>query len=211
MLEIRGRKSGRLISFPVAIAEHDGERYLVAMLGEKTNWALNARAGDGRAVLRHGRREEIRLTEELSDRRAAILRRYLQVAPGARPHFPIDRHAALEEFERIVDRYPVFRITSPRIDPLPPRRDAGPDRAVQANPRPPDPNSEQASAGGEGGHRRLGRGHPPAAVGDEPGQARRVRTIQDAGARPVLTAGRRPVRASAAGPAVLPNRYALRP
>ncbi|MDF2710461.1 MAG: hypothetical protein K0R62_6113 [Nonomuraea muscovyensis] len=113
MLEIRGRKSGRLISFPVAIAEHDGERYLVAMLGEKTNWALNARAGDGRAVLRHGRREEIRLTEELSDRRAAILRRYLQVAPGARPHFPIDRHAALEEFERIVDRYPVFRITSP--------------------------------------------------------------------------------------------------
>lgn len=117
-LEIRGRKSGRLISFPVAIADLDGERYLVAMLGEKTNWVLNARTAGGRAVLRHGRREEIRLVEEHSDRRAAILRRYLQIAPGARPHFPIDRRAAIEEFERIADRYPIFRITSPE-DPRP--------------------------------------------------------------------------------------------
>lgn len=109
-LDLRGRKSGRLISFPIAIADHEGERYLVAMLGERTNWVLNARAGDGRAVLRHGRREEIRLIEEPADRRAAILQRFLQVAPGARPHFPIDRNAASTEFERIADRYPVFRI-----------------------------------------------------------------------------------------------------
>ncbi|WP_280399717.1 nitroreductase/quinone reductase family protein [Nocardia carnea] len=110
-LELRGRKSGRLISFPIAIADHDGERYLVAMLGDRTNWVRNVRAGDGRAVLRHGRREEIRLIEETTGRRAAILRRFLQVAPGARPHFPIDRHAGQADFERIADRYPVFRIT----------------------------------------------------------------------------------------------------
>ncbi|MEV0431016.1 nitroreductase/quinone reductase family protein [Micromonospora sp. NPDC050495] len=111
-LEVRGRKSGRLISFPVAIADYEGERYLVAMLGEKTNWVRNARAADGRCVLRHGRREDVRLVEVFSDDRAAILRRYLQVAPGARPHFPVDRRAPLEEFERIVGRYPVFRITT---------------------------------------------------------------------------------------------------
>jgi hypothetical protein len=111
-LEVRGRKSGRPISFPVAIADYAGERYLVAMLGEKTNWVLNARAADGRGVLRHGRREEVRLVEDFSDRRAAILRRYLEVAPGARPHFPIDRHASVQEFEGIVGRYPVFRITA---------------------------------------------------------------------------------------------------
>lgn len=110
-LELRGRKSGRPISFPIAIADHEGERYLVAMLGDRTNWVRNVRAGDGRAVLRHGRREEIRLVEETTDRRAAILRRFLQVAPGARPHFPIDRHAGQADFERIADRYPVFRIT----------------------------------------------------------------------------------------------------
>jgi hypothetical protein len=68
-LEIRGRKSGRLITFPVVIADYEGERYLVAMLGEPTNWVRNARAADGRATLRHGRREEVRLVEELSDKR----------------------------------------------------------------------------------------------------------------------------------------------
>jgi len=110
-LEIRGRKSGRIISFPVAITQHRGERYLVAMLGEKTNWVRNARAADGRAVLRHGVREDVRLVEVVPGERAAILRSYLQVAPGARPHFPVDRRAPLAEFERIADRYPVFRIT----------------------------------------------------------------------------------------------------
>lgn len=116
-LEVRGRKSGRLISFPVAVAEYQGERYLVAMLGEKTNWVRNARAADGRAVLRHGRREEVRLVADCSDRRAAILRRYLEVAPGARPHFPVDRHAPPEDFERIAGRYPVFRITEAGAGP----------------------------------------------------------------------------------------------
>jgi hypothetical protein len=110
-LEVRGHKSGRLISFPVVVADHQGERYLVAMLGNKTNWARNVRGGDGRAVLRHGKAEDVTLVEDFSDDRAAILRRYLEVAPGARPFFTIDKSAPLEDFARIVDQYPVFRIT----------------------------------------------------------------------------------------------------
>jgi len=82
---------------------------LQAMLGQKTNWARNLRA-DGHAVLRRGRPEDVSLVEDLSDNRAAILRRYLEVAAGARPFFPVDRHAPLTEFERIVDLYPVFRV-----------------------------------------------------------------------------------------------------
>lgn len=50
------------------------------------------------------------MVEDLTDSRAAILRRYLELAPGARPFFPIDRHAPLSDFEQIVDDYPVFRI-----------------------------------------------------------------------------------------------------
>ena len=42
--------------------------------------------------------------------RAAVLRRYLELAPGARPFFPIDRGAPLSEFEGIVEEYPVFRV-----------------------------------------------------------------------------------------------------
>ena len=33
VLEVWGRSTGRVISFPVVIADHGGERYLVAMLG----------------------------------------------------------------------------------------------------------------------------------------------------------------------------------
>jgi hypothetical protein len=109
-LEVRGHKSGRLISFPVVVADYQGERYLVAMLGQKTNWVRNLRGGDGRAVLRRGRPEEVALVEDLSEHRAAILRRYLELAPGARPFFTIDRRAPVDDFERIVDQYPVFRI-----------------------------------------------------------------------------------------------------
>jgi len=108
-LEVRGHKSGRIVSFPVVVADYQGERYLVSMLGQKANWVRNLRA-DGHAVLRRGRPEDVSLVEDFSDSRAAILRRYLEVAAGARPFFPIDRHAPIDEFERIVDQYPVFRV-----------------------------------------------------------------------------------------------------
>jgi deazaflavin-dependent oxidoreductase (nitroreductase family) len=111
-LEVRGRKSGHPITFPIAIAHYRGERYLVAMLGERTNWVRNVRAAHGQAVLRQGRRKDVRLEEVRPAGRAAILRRYLDIAPGARPHFPIDRHAPLEQFDRIAADYPVFRVAA---------------------------------------------------------------------------------------------------
>lgn len=109
-LEVRGRRSGRSLACPVVIADHEGERYLVAMLGEQTSWVRNARADGGRAVLCHGRREQVELEEVPVDQRAVILRRYLELAPGARPHIAVDRHAPLQEFERIAPDLPVFRI-----------------------------------------------------------------------------------------------------
>jgi deazaflavin-dependent oxidoreductase (nitroreductase family) len=110
-LEVPGRRTGRTISFPVAVADYQGGRYLVSMLGNDANWVRNVRAADGRAVLRRRGREEVRLVEVEPGDRAPILRRYLEVAPGARPHLPVDRHAPLAEFERIADQFPVFRIT----------------------------------------------------------------------------------------------------
>ena len=98
------------MSFPVVVAEYQGGRYLVSMLGKDANWVRNVRAAGGRAVLRRGGRERVRLEEVEPGDRAPILRRYLAVAPGARPHLPVDRHAPLAEFERIAGQYPVFRI-----------------------------------------------------------------------------------------------------
>jgi len=109
-LEVRGRRTGRRLSFPVVIADYEGQRYLVAMLGEQANWVRDVRVARGNAVLKHGRREEVVLEEVDPGMRAPILRRYLEVAPGGRAHFPIDQDAPLEQFEQIAGQYPVFRI-----------------------------------------------------------------------------------------------------
>lgn len=109
-LEVRGRRSGRQLSLPVVIADHEGQRYLVSMLGTDANWVDNVRAAGGRAVLQHGRRENVLLEEVEPGLRAPILRRYLELAPGARAHFPIDQHAPLTQFEQIAEQYPVFRV-----------------------------------------------------------------------------------------------------
>ncbi len=109
-LEVRGRRSGRTISFPLAMVVLDGERYLVSMLGANAQWVRNVRAADGHAVLRHGRTEQVRLEELAVEKRAPVLKAYLQRAPGARPHIPIDKDAALAEFEGIAAQFPVFRV-----------------------------------------------------------------------------------------------------
>jgi len=109
-LEVPGRRTGRLIAFPVVVVEENGRRYLVAMLGERTNWVRNVAANDGHAVLRHGRRESVVLEPVPVAERAPILRHYLAVAPGGRPHIPVDQHAPLAEFERVAADFPVFRI-----------------------------------------------------------------------------------------------------
>ena len=111
-LEVAGRRSGRRIALPVVIADLQGERYLVAMLGERASWVANVRAAGGRAVLRHGRREEVRLEEVAPADRAPILRRYLDVAPAARAHFSVGQQASLSELEAIAPHHPVFRITT---------------------------------------------------------------------------------------------------
>lgn len=110
-LEVVGRRSGRLITLPLVMAVIEGERYLVSMLGQNVEWVYNVRAAGGRAVLRHGRCEEVRLVEVPVELRAPVLKAYLQCAPGARPHVPVDKEAPLSEFENIAAQIPVFRVT----------------------------------------------------------------------------------------------------
>lgn len=111
-LAVMGRRSGKTISFPLAMVVLDGQRYLVSMLGEQAAWVKNIRAAQGQACLLHGRREQVRLVEVSVKERAPILKLYLQRAPGARPHVPVDKDAPLEAFEAISAAMPVFRVMS---------------------------------------------------------------------------------------------------
>jgi hypothetical protein len=109
-LQVVGRKSGRVTSFPLAMTVINGERYLVSMLGGETNWVRNVRAAGGKARLVHGTSEPVHLEEVEVRRRAPILKAYLQLAPGARPHLSVSKDAPLSEFEKIAAHYPVFRL-----------------------------------------------------------------------------------------------------
>ncbi|HEY9152180.1 MAG TPA: nitroreductase/quinone reductase family protein [Anaerolineales bacterium] len=109
-LEVVGRQSGKKISFPLVMVMMNGERYLVSMLGKRANWVLNVKAANGKAMLRHGANEQVLLKEIAVEQRAPILKEYLQIAPGARPHIPISKDAPISEFEKISSKYPVFKL-----------------------------------------------------------------------------------------------------
>ena len=109
-LEVTGRKSGRTVSLPVAVTVVYGQRYLVSMLGENVQWVHNVRAAGGKAVLQRHGREEVHLEEVSADQRAPILKAYLQRAPGARPHVPVNKDAPIAEFEKVATAFPVFRV-----------------------------------------------------------------------------------------------------
>jgi len=109
-LETTGHRTGRVRSIPLVVGEYGGQRYLVSMLGEPSPWVRNVRAAGGRAVIRHGRRRDVRLVEVPPDERAPVLKAYLARAIGARPHIPVDPAAPVGAFEPIAGTYPVFRI-----------------------------------------------------------------------------------------------------
>lgn len=111
-LDVRGRRTGRTISMPIVLTDLDGGRYLVSMFGERSAWVRNVRAAGGDAVIRHRTRQPVHLTEVPPEQRPPVLKRYLAVAPGARPHLPVDQDAPLSSFERIAADYPVFQVTA---------------------------------------------------------------------------------------------------
>lgn len=109
-VEVVGRRTGRRRAFPAVIADLEGDRYLVSMLGEGADWVANVRAADGEAVLRRRRSERVRLEEVEPGRRGPVLRRYLDVAPGARAHIRAERDAAQADIDEVARDHPVFRV-----------------------------------------------------------------------------------------------------
>jgi hypothetical protein len=109
-LETIGVRSGVRRAVPMVVARWQGSEYLVSMLGERSPWVHNVRAAGGQAWLRRGTVREVRLTEVPAAERAPVLKAYMTVAAGARPHIPVAPGAPIAAFERIAADYPVFRI-----------------------------------------------------------------------------------------------------
>ena len=109
-LQVKGRSSGHVRSNVLVPATYEGQRYLVSMLGDGSEWVQNVRAAGGEAFIKRGRSRPVRLTEVPPEERAPVLKAYCRVATSGRHHFPVPHDAPLPEFAAIAADYPVFRI-----------------------------------------------------------------------------------------------------
>ena len=109
-LQVKNRDTGRLCSTVLVVVNHEGERYLVSMLGDRSEWVQNIRVAAGEAFIKRGRSRPVKLTEIPAERRAPILKAWCQVATSGRQHLPVPHDAPVAAFERIAADYPVFRI-----------------------------------------------------------------------------------------------------
>ena len=112
VLEVPGRLSAHVIKVPLAVVRYRGSWFLVSMFGEQSNWVKNVRASHGQAVMIHGRRRPVRLVEVAPEERAPIIKRYLLLAIGARPHMRVKWRSPLSDFEVVAADYPVFHVES---------------------------------------------------------------------------------------------------
>ena len=110
LLQVRGRKSGRLYSTPVNVLSRDGRRFLVAGRGY-TQWVRNALA-IGSVSLKKGRRyEELRLRVLPDEEKSEILKAYLdRFKLTVQRHFPVPAGSPAETFRPLASRYPVFEL-----------------------------------------------------------------------------------------------------
>jgi hypothetical protein len=108
VLEVRGRNSRRTISLPVDPLDFDGQRYLVCARGN-SNWVRNTRAASEIALVRALRRRRYAARELPPDMRPPILKAYLdRFAAEVQRFFPVPKGSAVEAFNDLVTRYPVF-------------------------------------------------------------------------------------------------------
>lgn len=110
LLEVRGRKSGRIYSTPVNVLEVNGNRYLVAPRGY-TEWVKNVLAGSEASLAKGSHREQLHLQALPDGEKPAILKAYLDnFKTTVQRYFPIPAGSPVESFQLLAERYPVFLI-----------------------------------------------------------------------------------------------------
>src|ERR1700757_1314340 len=110
LLQVRGRKSGKVYATPVDLLELDGKRYLVAPRG-RTQWVRNAEAAGEITLKRGSRRERFRLRELSDAEKLPILKAYLDsFKREVQRYFAVPAGSPPEVFAAIAPSYPAFEL-----------------------------------------------------------------------------------------------------
>jgi deazaflavin-dependent oxidoreductase (nitroreductase family) len=112
LLEVRGRKSGKLFTTPVNVLDFQGKRWLIAARGE-TAWARNARAA-GRIVLRRGANTESLMIRELADAdKPEVIKAFVdRFKSQVQRFFDVPAGSPADAFRATASRTPVFELVA---------------------------------------------------------------------------------------------------
>lgn len=110
LLEVRGRKTGKLYSTPIDLLELDGKKFLVAPRG-RTQWVRNAEAA-GEVTLKKGsNRQKFHLRPLAEAEKLPILKAYLDTfRREVQRYFPIPAGSPSDSFAAIAGSYPAFEL-----------------------------------------------------------------------------------------------------
>jgi len=110
LVQVPGRKTGRLHSTPVDLLEFKAKRFLVAPRG-RTQWVCNAEAA-GEVILKKGtKRQRFRIRVVPDEEKPEILKAYLdRFKLTVQRYFPVRAGSEPREFAKVAERYPVFEL-----------------------------------------------------------------------------------------------------
>ncbi len=110
LLEVTGRKSGKLYATPVYIMAVDNRTYLVCPRG-RAQWVINAEAS-GRVWLKKGdERIQYAIRPVADADKPELLRNYLdRFKSTVQRYFPVTAGSPTSAFVLIAGRYPVFQL-----------------------------------------------------------------------------------------------------
>ncbi len=110
LLQVRGRKTGKLYSTPIDRLEWNGKQYLVAPRG-RAQWVRNAEAAGEITLKKGSQRQKFRLRSLRDTEKLQILKAYLDTFKReVQRYFPIPAGSPIEAFAAIADNYPAFEL-----------------------------------------------------------------------------------------------------
>lgn len=110
LLQVRGRKSGKLYSTPINLLEKNGKRYLVAPRG-RTQWVRNAEAGGTVTLKKGSSSREFRLRPLTDAEKPEILKAYLDdFKSEVQRYFPVVAGSPVASFVSLTGSYPAFEL-----------------------------------------------------------------------------------------------------